>query len=658
MSVDLDDFDLDLEEDAAVVVRSVNLGPPEPFEPIYLGPVYQKDAFGLYIQPEHTLGWDAIAWSMKYLRGADGSRGWKFTNEQTRFILWFYAIDERGRWLYRDAILQLIKGAGKDPIAAVLCAIEFVGPCRFGGWETEDGPLPVVRDQNGSPTYVYEPGATPIAVPVRSGSDSSWVQIMGVAREQTKNTMMYLQGLFTDEAKKRYDIQLNKQIIYGDGNTRRIEVQTSAPRTLEGNRPSFIVGNEPHHWLANNEGHEVKKAVDRNVNKMRGPLMKSSHTLWITNAYDPAEDSVAQKMREGYEAQIAKGESRTLYHSIEAPETVPLLPDYTRLDEDGNRIQDFDQFDVMIPPDRATILAHMKQILEILRGDAFWLDPEETVDEILKPDNPIETSRRFYLNSLVNGADDYLRDADIRATIHPQLQPLRQGFETGDVLRLGWNLVGKDEPIVLFFDGSKSDDSTAIVGCRVSDGYFFLVGLWAKPRGRRGLTWLAPRDQIDARVHEAFARFNVAAFWADPSHTKDDHEGSRYWDTLIDAWHIEFSPQIEKRMWAVQGGEKTSAIMWDMASPAHQEEFSKAVVRFADEMDVHGCVWDGHPELRLHLQHARRSWGRAGLTIRKPARGGTRKIDAAVCAVGAKMLARLAALKAEVEEKKNQEVWW
>jgi hypothetical protein len=36
--------------------------------------------------------------------------------------------------------------------------------------------------------------------------------------------------------------------------------------------------------------------------------------------------------------------------------------------------------------------------------------------------------------------------------------------------------------IALGFDGSLNDDATVLIGCRMSDGFLFPVGIWAKPR--------------------------------------------------------------------------------------------------------------------------------------------------------------------------------
>lgn len=624
------------------VVITKDLGIRPEFEPIFLGPVFRRDESGNFVLPRYTLGMAAIRWARKWLRGADGDRGWKFTPEQARLILWWYAIGEDGKFLYRDGVIQLIKGAGKDPIATVISAIELAGPCRLDYWRAPDG----------SHLDDFVEGAVPVACRQKV---EPWIQFVGTAFEQNKNSLNYLQGIFTQEAKTEFDITVSVTMARAFGTEAVLEAIASSPATAEGNRPSLVVGNEPHHWLPNSGGPAMKSVIERNVGKMR--KTKKSRVLWISNAYDPNEGSTAQEIREAYEDQLAKGVEETLYHSIEAPEDIPLLPDYTYIDDRGHRIAEYEEHDglpVMVPPSREVVVEYLAWMLSKLQGDAFWIDPEETAKDILKPDADVNESRRFYTNAIVSGESSFLADSDIKATVHEELKPRREGFEAGDVLRAGWQVVSPVDEIVMFFDGSKSGDSTAICGCRISDGYTFLIGLWEKPKGDRGRTWLAPREIIDARVHEAMDTFNVVAFWADPSHSKDDADGVRYWDGLIDKWHLKWGELFEKAVWASQSGDKLSSIMWDMASPVHAATFSEAVVRIRDEFDSRRVIWDGHPGLRQHLRNARTFMGKYGMILRKPGRGSSKKIDAAVCFVGARMLARIVGNKPEQEEKGPQ----
>lgn len=81
----------------------------ELFPPTCIGPTWQKDENGHWLLPEYTLGWEVLGWVAEWLTFSDG-RPWMATPEQARFILWFYAIDYRGKFCYRKAVLQRMKG--------------------------------------------------------------------------------------------------------------------------------------------------------------------------------------------------------------------------------------------------------------------------------------------------------------------------------------------------------------------------------------------------------------------------------------------------------------------------------------------------------------------------------------------------------------------
>lgn len=185
--------------------------------PIAIGPTWQRDAGGAWILPEHTLGWEIAGWCAEYLRSPDGGR-WKFTNEQLRFVLWWYAVDETGDWVYRSGVLQRCKGWGKDPLLAVLALVEFVGPCRFSHWK------------NGQP--------------VAKPEENPWVSLMAVSAEQNKNILRALPGLITEKLKKDYGIKPGIELWRALGGRAHLESVTSNYRSAEGNRTTFTVLNE------------------------------------------------------------------------------------------------------------------------------------------------------------------------------------------------------------------------------------------------------------------------------------------------------------------------------------------------------------------------------------------------------------------------------
>lgn len=529
--------------------------------PVTIGPTWQVGEDGRYVLPERTIGWDVLAWCGTWLQHGRGEP-WRFTPEQARFILHWYSVDERGAFVYHDSTLQRLKGWGKDPLAATLMAVEMLGPCRFDGWD-EDG-HPIARD-----------------VP------EAWVQTAAVSQEQTKNTMRLFPGLFTPEAKKRFGLQIGKEKIYALGDERLIEAVTSSPATLEGGRATAVFLNEPHHWTASNDGHEMAAVIARNAAKSPDG---GARTVRITNAYEPGEESVAESDREAYEKMTAGRTLFTgyLYDSLEAAPEAPLSAEAA------------------------------PEVVRSIRGDSTWLQPERIVQEILDPRNPPSRSRRFWYNQIVAAEDAWTTPQEWDRNRNEAL-----ALDSGD-------------EVALFFDGSKSDDATGLVACRISDGAVFVLGVWQRPDHVE--EWSVPREDVSAMVDRAFALYEPKGFFADPG-TGTDETDERYWDAHIDRWAREYGDRLD--LWALESGKERHAVLWDMRSRERQRQFTEAAGRALADIEAGQFAHDGHPVLRIHVTNARRRPNEWGVTVTKEHRESKRKIDLAVCAIGARMVQRM-----------------
>ena len=494
--------------------------------------------------------------------------------------------------------------------------------------------------------------------PVGKPHPRAWVQIAAVSQEQTKNTMTLFQGMFTADCISEHKIDIGKTVIYAYAGMKRIEAVTSSPASLEGNRPTLVIKNETHHWKSNNDGIAMAEAIERNATKSKGG---AARTLSITNAYSPSEESVARNEREGYLMQAAGEAVMTgvLYDTLEAPKEArlrPLFPDEHK-DAERNGIEP-------LPAEvkEGITRRYIAKVLEAVRGGAWWLDIPGLTNSILDPKSKVSLSRRFWYNQVRASEEVWVNPDAVDAAVRDDVRQLRFGVSDPKLLvEAGWQPIGRDEPVVAFFDGSKSDDSTAIVGCRISDGYTFLIGVWQKPQGERGKTWLAPRNAVDRRVDEMFERFNVVAFWGDPSHAKDDSEDeSSYWMPMLDKWMQKYKDRLLPQHWPVKGGLRKHAINWDMTSADRTKAFidaaEQAVQDFENLNDIEEyeplIQIDGHPVLVQHLKNAvehidPRGWGSS---LSKEQKDSPRKIDAAVCLVGARMLRRIVQNLFEEEE--------
>jgi hypothetical protein len=124
--------------------------------------------------------------------------------------------------------------------------------------------------------------------------------------------------------------------------------------------------------------------------------------------------------------------------------------------------------------------------------------------------------------------------------------------------------------IVMGFDGSLAQDSTALIGWTMDEvPHRFTLGLWERPKNAPA-DWRIPRPEVDAAVWRAFRDFDVVMLVADPA----------YWQTEIEAWDAEFelmssspSTPARTRPWQKRSSDTRSAWLRDcsltMATPTY-----------------------------------------------------------------------------------------
>lgn len=550
------------------------------WEPVKVGHTWEwNPETERWYLPEATLGWGFLSWTTRHLTGK-GGKPWWWTAEQTRFLLWYYAVDANGEFIYHSAALQRLKGWGKDPTAAGISVGSLHGPVMFDRWE---GDRPIGRDD-----------------------PEAWTQIAAVSLDQTKNTFKLFPSLVPQETRDRYGIQIGKFNIWSDGDRRQIEGVTSNPDSIEGGRPHQIIRAETQNWLATNGGHDMVGAMEGNAAKSE--VDAPARILDIFNAYRPGRDSTAERAREAWESTQGDDAENVdygvLWDSLEAPPEAPFTRE-------------------AIP-----------DVVRSVAGDAKWLDVRPNgriLKSCLNPENSVSESRRKWFNQIV-GTED--------AWAQPRWVDDKRNRRKGEALADG-------DRVALFGDGSKSGDDTGLVAIRVSDGLAEVLHHQHPGRDpQTGKSLLVNRAELDAAVTVAFDRFAVVAFWFDPSHAKADDaiEDDRFWWPLVDAWHERYHRRLRKEFWPVKSGPKTHSVAFDMSGTYAQQLFQPAVSQVADEMKDGQAPYRDSAILRRHMKNARRREGRFGITIGKESRSSTRKVDLAVCFVGARMLWRIVRL--------------
>jgi phage terminase large subunit-like protein len=157
--------------------------------------------------------------------------------------------------------------------------------------------------------------------------------------------------------------------------------------------------------------------------------------------------------------------------------------------------------------------------------------------------------------------------------------------------------------ITIGFDGSRVGDSTALVGCRVSDGLLELLGIWEAPPDLPH--WEVPATEVDALLAEVMERFRVVRGFFDPP----------LWRSEIDGWAREFGDKAVTRY-----------------ETAHSKMLA-AVERFRTDVAAGTLHHAGDVVLNRHVLNAQTKEMRGGYMLAKDRAGSPHKIDAAIAAV-------------------------
>jgi phage terminase large subunit-like protein len=250
-----------------------------------------------------------------------------------------------------------------------------------------------------------------------------------------------------------------------------IRACTAGAASKDGGKETHVVADETHLYVLR-ELRQMYATVARNLGKRKlsEPWLHQTST-----AYRPGEQSVFEDTLTAWR----KGElsPRVYVNHREAKGRVKL-------------------------DDKAHTLAQLRYVYG---ASAEWQDLERKYrdmrDPRICPDE--ETAARYFLNRALASKDAWI-PVDV-----VERQARSEAVQPGTAVALG-------------FDGSLRDDATVLIASRMSDGFLFPVGIWAKPDGPAGNWWEVPRTDVLASIREAFERYDVSRLYADPHEWRSD----------------------------------------------------------------------------------------------------------------------------------------
>jgi hypothetical protein len=392
-------------------------------------------------------------------------------------------------FVYRRSLVVAPQKTGKGPWSAAITAVEACGPSLFAGWAVEGD---VYRcEDNGCScgwTFEYQPGE-----PKGMRHPSPLIQLTANAEDQVANVYNPLKAMIRLGPLR--DLLLVREGfiritgLSDDEELDRIDVVTSSARARLGNPITFAVQDEVGLYTKTNKMIDVAETQRRGVAGMGG------RTISTTNAWDPSEDSYAQRSWESSVKDIFR-----FYRN----------PDSVLRDKQGKPLE------YQVDRDR-------RKIHEYVYRGSWWVDLnsiEADAVELMERDSA--QAERFFGNRIVPGLGGWCevaKWADCAA---------RRRVPDGTAVALG-------------MDGSDSDDWTAI-RAETQDGYQFTPTFGPD---NRPTIWnpdeyggQVPRLEVAAAVDELMERFEVVRFYIDPPDWKSeiDDWSARYGEKRVIRW--------------------------------------------------------------------------------------------------------------------------
>lgn len=515
--------------------------------------------------PTLTLGWEAVRWASKYLRQPNGrNAGQRFAFTRSQVAFLLH-------WYALDESGEWVYRRGVRRLAkgsgkspfAALMAL--VELCA-----------PVRFD-------CWDPDA-PGGVIGRAVS-MPWVVIAATTEAQTENTMRMVRAFAPKGSRVVRDYGLEPGLTqYNVSAGGKLHILTGSSSSAEGGEFTFAVGDEPEHWTPARNGPDFAATLADNLAK------SGSRMLETCNSWVPGAGSVAEASWDSWVAQEegrTRGESKILYDARVAPPKTVLTDD----------------------PDPEKGEVGITEALQFVYGDCWWANLSAIKERIWDLQSLESDSRRKYLNQPVADEDAWVTPQEWAALTDPK------------------RVVADDEEIVLFFDGSKSRDATALIGCCMSDGHVFRLGVW-EPDPKHTTESVVPVAAVDSQVIWAFEKYTVLAFFADVQE----------WQGFVKVtWPDRYKDQLV--VMAAPSGREPASIAWDMRS--HAYEFAEAAEVCHEEIVSGRFTHDGDSVIARHVGNARNRPYKGRMSVSKESPDSPRKIDAAVCVIGARMVRRL-----------------
>lgn len=266
------------------------------------------------------------------------------------------------------------------------------------------------------------------------------------------------------------DVGLTRTFLPGGGEIRPCAAKGASK---DGGKESFVVAEETHLYTTA-ELRNMYATVKRNLTKRP---MAEPHLLQCSTMFGPGQASVAE-----------------MTHQAGQTSTPRLLVDHRQ----ASSVPDFEDSDAV----RAALI-------DAYGAAAGWVALDNIVATQFQDPrvDPADTIR-YYLNRPVAVAGGWLP-----ANLWNSRTNAGMVVPDGDVITIG-------------FDGARTRDATALIGCHLETGWCWPIGVWEQPEDAVDGEWEVPAAEVEVALANAMDRWNVVRMYADPP----------WWEMQVDEW--------------------------------------------------------------------------------------------------------------------------
>lgn len=302
--------------------------------------------------------------------------------------------------------------------------------------------------------------------PIGGGVVDPYIPMVAYTEEQSEELAYGTLYVILEEGPLAGDFDIGlARIVRKNGDGRAVPMAT-APDARDGARTTHQLFDETHRLVLP----RLKEAHRTMMANMPKRKLADAWSLEVTTAPAPGEGSIAEDTMD-YARAVAEGkikDSRLFFFHREASEGHDLATD------EGIRAA----------------------VMDASGPVAEWSDIETIIEQWRDPTADQAYLERVWLNRLVKAADRAFNAETWKTLKKPGYR-----VEDGALITLG-------------FDGALYQDSTALIGTEVETGFQWPLGIWEKPPHIR--EWKVPDKDVDAVVRDAFEKWDVWRFNADP----------------------------------------------------------------------------------------------------------------------------------------------